>query len=350
MLKTICRIMIASVLMLPNQESTEQGFADYMIECIEAECNSRIYIPAISGRTVENAETLSEVQEELERLTTENIGIRIEDGSLDTGGLADGLANCWQQYQNKNYYVLSVDYMGEEEQGKEAMTPFLDKMEEDCIKILEKELAKQGGFPDYIRFEKLKGLDIYTFRINIPEKRDDEREYVVILNGTWENKEVCWQYVTFPTTGCSGYYAYDVYAAMRADINYDGFPDLLIREGYSGGSGGSWTNYRGIIWKEDLGKFVWYESFPAQVSHFLLSEQRMISHSNSGILQEYVVEYKVVDGEYVVTRELAWIAGMAESTLYYYEMGVLVKEYDTTDMSYWEMCDLYPDLDFWWKG
>ncbi|MBD5454247.1 MAG: hypothetical protein HDR30_08050 [Lachnospiraceae bacterium] len=350
MLKTICRIMIASVLMLPNQESTEQGFADYMIECIEAECNSRIYIPAISGRTVENAETLSEVQEELERLTTENIGIRIEDGSLDTSGLADGLANCWQQYQKKNYYVLSVDYMGEEEQGKEAMTPFLDKMEEDCIKILEKELAKQGGFPDYIRFEKLKGLDIYTFRINIPEKRDDEREYVVILNGTWENKEVCWQYVTFPTTGCSGYYAYDVYAAMRADINYDGFPDLLIREGYSGGSGGSWTNYRGIIWKEDLGKFVWYESFPAQVSHFLLSEQRMISHSNSGILQEYVVEYKVVDGEYVVTRELAWIAGMAESTLYYYEMGVLVKEYDTTDMSYWEMCDLYPDLDFWWKG
>ena len=350
MLKIICQIMISCVLMLSNQGSTEQNPAAYMIECIEAKCSSRIYYPAISGRTVENAETLSEVQEELEHLTTENIGIRIEDGSLDTSGLADGLANCWQQYQKKNYYVLSVDYMGEEEQGKDAMTPFLNRMEEDCIKILEKELAKQGGFPDYIRLEKLKGLDIYTFRINIPEKRDDEREYVVILNGTWENKEVCWQYVTFPTTGCSGYYAYDVYAAMRADINYDGFPDLLIREGYSGGSGGSWTNYRGIIWKEDRGKFVWYESFPSQVSHFLLSEQRMIDHYDLGAFEEHVVEYKVVGGEYVVARELAWIAGMAESTLYYYEMGVLVKEYDTTDMSYWEMCGLYPDLDFWWKG
>ena len=350
MLKIICKIMISCALMLSKQESTEQNPAAYMIECIETECSSRIYYPAISGRTVENAETLLEVQEELERLTTENIGIRIEDGSLDTSGLADGLANCWQRYQKKNYYVLSVDYTAEEEQGKDAMTPFLDKMEEECITVLEKELAKKGGFPDYIRLEKLKGLDIYTFRINIPGKRDDEREYVVILNGTWENKEVCWQYVTFPTTGNLRYSSYDVYAAIQVDINYDGFPDLLIREGYSGGSGGSWTNYRGIIWKEDLEKFVWYESFPSQVSHFRLSEQRMIDHYDLGILEEQVVEYKVVDGEYVETRELAWIAGMAESTLYYYEMGVLVKEYDTTDMSYWEMCDLYPDLDFWWKG
>ena len=350
MLKTIFQIMISCVLMLSNQESVEQNSVAYMIECIEKECNSRIYIPTASVRGVENEERLFEIQEELEHLTTENIDIYIEDGSLDTSGLANGLARCWQQYRKKNYYVLSVAYAGKEEYRKDAMTPFLGMMEDECIAVLDKELEQNGGYLDYVRVERVRGLDIYTFCITIPEKGNEESEYVIILNGTWENKEIEWQYVTFPMAEYLLFRPYGNYAAIRADINYDGFPDLLIREGYSGGSGGSWTNYRGIIWKEDLGKFVWYKSFPAQVSHFLLSEQRMIDHYDLGAFEEHVVEYKVVDGEYVVTRELAWIAGMAESTLYYYEMGVLVKEYDTTDMSYWEMCGLYPDLDFWWKG
>ena len=347
MLTTICRIMISCVLMLSNQESAEQGFADYMIDCIEAECNSRIYIPAASVKGVENEERLFEIQEELEHLTTENIDIYIEDGSLETSGLADGLAMCWQQYRKKNYYVLSVAYAGKEEYRKDAMTPFLCMMEDECIAVLNKELAQNGGYLDYVRVERLRGLDIYTFCITNPEKGRDENEYVVILNGTWENKEVEWQYVTFPTTGYIAFRPYGNYATIRADINYDGFPDLLIREGYSGGSGGSWTNYRGIIWKDDLGKFVWYESFPSQVSHFLLSEQRMIDHYNLGASKEYVVEYKVVDGEYVVTRELAWIY---YDTLSYYEMGVLVKEYDLTDMDDDEICGLYPDLNFWLTG
>lgn len=38
------------------------------------------------------------------------------------------------------------------------------------------------------------------------------------------------------------------------------------------------------------------------------------------------------------------------STLSYYEMGVLVKEHDVTDMSADEMEALYPDLNFWIKG
>ena len=347
MLKIICKIMISCVLMLSNQESTEQGFADYMIECIEKECSSRIYIPTASVKGVENEEWLFEIQEELEHLTTENIDIYIEDGSLDTSGLADGLARCWQQYRKKNYYVLSVAYAGKEEYRKDAMTPFLGMMEDECIAVLDKELAQSGGYLDYVRVERLRGLDIYTFCITNSEKGRDENEYVVILNGTWENKEVEWQYVTFPTTGYIAFRLYGDYATIRADINYDGFPDLLIREGYSGGSGGSWTNYRGIIWKEDLGKFVWYESFPSHVTYTLLSEQRMIDCYHSGAAEEYVVEYKVADGEYVVTRELAWIY---YDTLSYYEMGVLVKEYDLTDMDDDEICGLYPDLNFWLTG
>ena len=73
----------------------------------------------------------------------------------------------------------------------------------------------------------------------------------------------------------------------------------------------------------------------------------MIDCYHSGAAEEYVVEYKVADGEYVVTRELAWIY---YDTLSYYEMGVLVKEYDLTDMDDDEICGLYPDLNFWLTG
>ena len=72
----------------------------------------------------------------------------------------------------------------------------------------------------------------------------------------------------------------------------------------------------------------------------------MIESYRLGISEEHVVEYKVVNGEYTETRELAWI----DEKLYYYEMGVLVMEYDTTDMDYDERVGLYSDLAFWSKG
>lgn len=68
----------------------------------------------------------------------------------------------------------------------------------------------------------------------------------------------------------------------------------------------------------------------------------MIENYRLGAPEEHVLEYKVVDGEYVVTRELAWI----NDTLSYYELGVLVREYDMIDMSFEDICALYPDLDY----
>lgn len=37
-------------------------------------------------------------------------------------------------------------------------------------------------------------------------------------------------------------------------------------------------------------------------------------------------------------------------TLSYYEMGVLIKEHDSTHMNSYELGELYPDLNFWRWG
>lgn len=110
--------------------------------------------------------------------------------------------------------------------------------------------------------------------------------------------------------------------------------------------------------KEDSGEFIWYESFPTHVSSAEYLRQRMIVSYRMGAGEEYVVEYKVVDGEYTMVRELAWITdtssyneeGNLIDTLFYYEMGVLVREHDVTDMTCDEIYALYPDLDYWQRG
>lgn len=238
------------------------------------------------------------------------------------------------------------------------MTPFCSLMEEECSARVEKELAKKGGFPSYIRLERLNGLDIYTFCIYIPREESNdkklyEEEFLIILNGTWEGQEVCWQYVTFPAVESIydndlisyqylKYPPYDEYAVMNADINFDGCADLFIRESLLGIMEN--MHYHGIVWDAASGEFALYESFPKQVSRVQFDKQRMIYHYDLGAREEYIIEYKVVNGEYKETRELIW----KDKTVFYYEMGVLVKEHP--NIGYKEIYDLYPDLDYWWKG
>ncbi len=364
MLKTICQIMfICSIPMLSGKENVGQEYVSYIENCIEVENFEQQEYSAIEGKYIADTETLLEVQKELEQLQDESFYIRLENGDLDTSELIGKLAGCWQQNRRKNQYALGVAYKGEIEKGKDAMMPFCSLMEEECSARVETELAEKGGFPSYIRLERLNGLDIYTFCIYIPgEKIDGEEsykeEFLIILNGTWEGQEVCWQYVTFPATESIydsnlisyqylKYPPYDEYAAMKADINYDGCADLFIRESLPQRAGGSWE-YHGIIWKAELGKFVWYESFPERVSHVQFDKQRMIYHRDSdsewGV--EYITEYRVINGEYKATRELVW--NEKEKIVFYYEMGVLIREHP--NMGYTDKYELYPDLDYWWKG
>ncbi len=352
MLKTICQILcICCIPMLSGKENVGQEYVSYIENCIEMGNFEQQEHSSIEGKYIADTETLLEVQKELEQLQDESFYIRLENGDLDTSELIRKLAGCWQQNRRKNQYVLSVAYKGEIERGKDAMMPFCVLMEDESITRLEKELAEKGGFPSYIRLERLNGLDIYTFCICIPES--DEEEFLIILNGIWEGQEVCWQYVTFPAVESIydnnlisyqylKYPPYDQYAVLKADVNFDGCADLLIRESLLGIMEN--MHYHGIIWNAVSGEFALYESFPKQVSRVQLDKQRMIYHYDLGVHEEYIIEYKVVNGEYKATRELIW----KDETVYYYEMGVLVREH--SNIGYEEIYALYPDLDFWWKG
>lgn len=361
MLKTIFQIVfICCIPMLSGKENVGQEYVSYMENYIEWEDFERLkysYIP--TDREITDTETLLEVQKELAQPSNLPYRIYMENSDLDISTLIDELAECWQQNRRKNQYALSVAYKGEDEKGEETMTPFLSLMEEKCAAKVEKELAGRGGFPEYVRLERVRGLDVYTVCVNISVPRRVEREYIVILNGIWEEQEVSWQTVTFPEiAGYERFLPFHSYFTAPLDINYDGCTDLFIYEGHSSGSGGSWGHYKGIIWKEDSGEFIWYDSFPEAVSSAEYLEQRMIEYYRLGAPEECVIEYKVVDGEYTATRELAWItdtfshneAGNYISTLFYYEMGVLVREHDVTDMTSEEIYALYPDLDYWRKG
>ena len=111
-------------------------------------------------------------------------------------------------------------------------------------------------------------------------------------------------------------------------------------------------DYRAVAWDEKKGEFVWYPSFPEMASDLELNEKRAIDSYMLGVPYEVISEYSIVDGEYVKTRELIYEYHVATntSTLSYYEMGVLAKEHDVTDMSADEFEALYPDLNFWQKG
>ena len=359
MLKTICRIMfICCIPMLSGKENVGQEYVSYIKNCTEWEDFERLkysYIP--TDRKIADTEALLEVQKELEESPDLPYRIYVENSDLDTSTLIEELAECWQQNRRKNQYALSVAYKGEHEKGEEAMKPFFSFMEEECVAKVEKELAKKGGFPEYIRLERVRGLDVYTVCVSVYSYRNIEREYIVVLNGIWEGQEVCWQTVTCPElAGYDMYIPFHNYFTAPLDINYDGCTDLFICEGYLSGTGGSFGCYKGIIWNENSGEFIWYESFPSHVTSAEYLRQRMIKYYRLGAPEERVTEYKVVDGEYTVTRELVWItdyneAGNFINTLFYYEMGVLVREHDMTETSFEEICALYyPDLDYWQRG
>ena len=169
--------------------------------------------------------------------------------------------------------------------------------------------------------------------------------------GEWEETEVPFQYLVIPATDT---YKYGVlfgrYNISQVDVNYDGKEDLLIHEGVSSGSGGTCGDYRAVVWEEDKKEFVWYPSFPEMLVFLEFNERKMIDRYRSGSSYEAVCEYSMVDGEYVKTRELVWEHEIIASTLFYYEMGVLVEQHDVTEMDRDEVMSLYPDLDYWMRG
>lgn len=138
----------------------------------------------------------------------------------------------------------------------------------------------------------------------------------------------------------------------KVDLNFDGRPDLLIHEGSSGGSGGSWGNYRALVWKEAAGQFAIFSSFPEQVSSLEFDRQRLVDSWCMGTSYECVDIYSVVNGEYQCTRSLVLqIVRRDEeyvTELSYYEMGELVETRVLSDGD--DVEELYPDMNYWRKG
>ena len=142
----------------------------------------------------------------------------------------------------------------------------------------------------------------------------------------------------------------------EVDLNFDGKHDLLIHEGYSGGTGGQWGNYRAAVWEEETGTFVWFPSLPEQITSCEFDGRRVVCNWRSGLSYQVVEVYEVVNGEYVCTRKLVYQSELTEGgcleEFSYYEMGELVETHRFSNEEEMEALtdELYSDMNYWPKG
>ena len=306
------------------------------------------------GGPLENEETFEEFREKLMTIPSESISIDIRTEGLDMQEIAEFVQECWDRNHYRNHYFVHIAeaWYYQWTEDSDALLPFLDLFGEEAGAIMRQTAEEEDSYVSFLRLERIDGLDICSFAV----RSSENEQYHVMVQGEWEDTEVPFQHLVIPSTGISKHVLYSSefsgYNILQADINFDGKQDLLIEEGGHGGTGGSFADYRGVVWDEKKGEFVWYPSFPETASDLKLNERRVIKHYRSGTSYEVVCEYGMVNGEYVKTRELIredhWET--ETSTLSYYEMGVLVKVHDITDMRAGEFEELYPDLDFWSKG
>ena len=301
---------------------------------------------------LEDWKSIEAAQHRLVSVPKESYDIYVTYEGLNVKEMARLVRQCWDVNHDRNQYSVSLFDATEQTDDPGVLVPFFDLFGEETSEIMRQAAVKEDSCVNFIRLERVDGLDICSFAV-----RGSEREqYHVMVKGEWKDWEIPFQHLVIPSTGIPTDHSYlsefNSYRIDRDDINFDGHEDLLIREGFSSGSGGSWGDYRAVVWDEDAEEFVWFPSFPRQVSSLELTEKRVIDRYQVGAGYEVVCEYGVVDGEYVETRKLINEYHMTTKTdiLSYYEMGTLVKEYDVTNMSMDEMAALYPDLDYWWRG
>lgn len=169
-----------------------------------------------------------------------------------------------------------------------GIQPFLDLFGEKGGVIMERTAEEEDSYISFIRLERVGGLDICTFAVRASEKE----QYHLMFAGEWEEMEVSFQHLLIPATYVNGWNGnlYGSYNISQVDINFDGKEDLLIHEGFSGGSGGSFDDYRAAVWEEDKKELFWYPSFPEQLVFLEFNEQRMIVRYRSGASYKAVCE------------------------------------------------------------
>lgn len=312
---------------------------------------------------------LSEFQEcsELESHLPDCESIRIQaevsSWGLDVQKTAHALRTHWERDAKKDGAYVSMTFYLEEEAPADAEA-YIQKIHTalctlagaEYTKIIEETMTKEEGYLWFVRLENVGGLTCCSFEIGEPNYDpptygDNVCNYYIITDGNWEEKAVPLRCLTIPYTyGEMHSIGINLsYHLEQADVNFDGKQDLLIHEGYSGGSGGSWGNYRAMVWDDTDGQFVYFPSFPEQVSSLELDQQRIVNRWQSGVSYECVDIYEIVDGEYVCTKSLVTDCKMnGEIQLIYYEMSEPVKTHILSDIN--ERETLYPDMNYWWKG
>lgn len=311
------------------------------------------------GAGLENNEQVNGMLENVEGFVFHELILSINEGDLETKELAEALREDWDHYENiTSSLTIAFDPWSDCDaiSASVSMKPFQGLFGEEAEKIIEQAVEEEGGCLRFIKLERVQKLNCCIFGVFGKE----EEEYHVLLQGMWEEDQVPLQHLVIPTTDLSDKDDVLYSSLEQQDINFDGMPDLLYREGWSGGSGGSWGNYRGIIWDEKKGEFVYYPSFPCQLAFLEFDRKRMITRGRCGVFYEYVYVYEVVNGEYEETKSLILESNYEEETddyvwqLSYYEMGELVridKEpfEDVKDPGDWAG-ELYPDMNYWTKG
>ena len=322
-----------------SRESIEDwNYIDY--KCVQE-------TPVSIAIIIEDAETLEGAEQTLIPYPTESLVLYVAVKEPDMHAVAELIKRCWEVNHERNHYSVSITDITEQTEKSGALLPFLDLFGEEGGALMEQAAKEEDSYISFIRLERVGGLDICTFAVRVSE----EEQYHLLLRGEWEETEVSFTHLLIPVVDAYKYGTlFGSYNISQVDVNFDGKEDLLIQEGYSGGSGGSFEDYRAVVWEEGTREFVWYPSFPEMLVFLEFNEQRMIFRYRGGAGYEGVCEYSVVDGEYVKTKELIWDRGLLTSTLSYYEMDVLVEQHDVTDMDWDEVMSLYPNLDYWMRG
>lgn len=281
---------------------------------------------------------------------------------------AELLRKHWDENTGQDAFSVSITFRGDAIEKMVTLkdeTAYLQKIQAalctlagtEYTDIIKEALTQEEGYLWFVRLERTDGLTCCTFEIGEPNFHPDTYgdtvdSYYVIVEGKQEGKEVPIQYFQIPYTSGE---MHTVGVALNfriehVDVDFDGKQDLLIHEGYSGGTGGSWNNYRALVWWENAGQFAYFPSFPSSVYKLEFDRERIVDRWRNGASKEYVFIYEIVNGEYVCTRELlteeSWDSeGDTVITLYYSEMGELVETHVLSDID--ERKALYPDMDYW---
>ncbi len=331
----------------------------------------------LTGRTVSIELTeqweVAEAERHLPDFPICNIATEISDWDLDARQIAEKMHKHWEKLLaqedgydcsvSMTFYPRSEDFeetpavCDTNDHGtyiQELKTALLTLAGAEYTDVIEEILEQEEGYLWFLRLERIEGLICCTFEIGRPTGLTGsfDEHYYLITEGLWEGKEVSRQCFRIPYIDGAWYHigTTSSYQVQREDIDFDSRQDLLIHEGFSGGSGGHWNDYHALVWKDDIGQFSYFPSFPAQVSALDFNRRRVIFHTSTGWDSETVSVYEIVNGEYICTKELVCQRNSdgTVNELFYYEMGELVQTHRLSDLD--ERETLYPDMNYWLKG